>query len=177
MERLCSLAMGIPFRGPCYRHFIGIVLRGKRRAQCCLWRPCDVFRGFRTRARTLLSRQWVRGPQGFVRRADPLLPGPYRYFGWQAAAVPGGACGGLDYPRGLPGQLVLKVRLRRTRHILEELPFLFYIKVGVLAPTGAVGGLRLVPPRFWSPVPPEQISVTRTVSSDGRFLNVEVRWV
>lgn len=175
MERLAALAVGIPFAGHAYPTLQAAILRGSR----CLHRgallPCDVERGYRTRARHTLARQWVRGPQGFVRRADPCLPGPYTYYGWQATPVVGGACGGLHYPLGLCGHLGLRVRLRRIRSLLEPDALCLYYKAGVLAPCGALGS-RLVPPRLWCPLPPECLLTTRLLSCCHRFWNVELRW-
>lgn len=176
MDRLCSLAVGVALAGRAYQHLHAIILHDTRRAAQCQLLPCNVFQGFRTRARALLSRQWDRGPHGFVRRADPLLPGPFRYFGWQAPPVRGGACGGLPYAHGLNGHLGLKLRLRRTKALLEHEPVQLYIKMGVPAACGALG-TRLVPPKLWSPVPPDQLAITSFISSDERFLNVVVRWV
>jgi hypothetical protein len=176
MDRLCSLAVGVALEGRAYRWLHAHLLHDRRRIQPCQLVPCNVFHGFRTRARALLSQQWDRGPHGFVRRADPLRPGPFHFFGWQAPAVPGGACGGLPFAQGLSGHLGLKLRLRRTRALLETVEPRLYIKCGILAPCGALG-TRLVPPKLWTEVPQEALRITRTVSRDGRFLNVEVRWV
>lgn len=109
-------------------------------------------------------------------RAQPLDTGPYRFFGWQAPALRGGECGGLTYAHGLSGHLGLKLRLRRTKALLEHMPLQLYVKLGVTAACGALG-TRLVPPKLWSPVPPEQLRIVTFISSDERFLNVHVRWV
>ena len=176
MDRLYSLAMGIPFAGRSYTTLECILLHKHRRTYTGDLLPCDVYQGFRTRAREHFANLWDRGPHGFVRRADPLHPGPYIHYGWQAPPVRGGACGGLLFPDGLLGHLGLKVRLRRTRSFLEEVEPCFHYKLGVEAACGALG-TRLVPPKLWSPVPPEHLQLTKFVSSDGRFLNVRVRWV
>ncbi|MBK6549669.1 MAG: hypothetical protein IPG11_04575 [Flavobacteriales bacterium] len=102
-------------------------------------------------ARKTLCKQWVRGPAGFVRRADPCLAGPYHYYAWQAEAVRGGACGGLLYPQGLCGQFCLRFRLRRTRSLTNVEALHFYYKVGVVAACGSLGS-RLVPPAR-APIP------------------------
>ncbi|MBK8227778.1 MAG: hypothetical protein IPK70_11470 [Flavobacteriales bacterium] len=176
MDRLCSLAVGVALEGRAYRWLHGTILNRHRHAHQCPLHPCDVYHGLRTKARMRLCQQWDRQPEGFVRRAQPLAPGPYRYFGWQAPPVPGGACGGLPYADGLSGHLGLKLRLRRTKALLEHLPVQLYIKVGVPAACGALG-TRLVPPKLWSPVPPDHLAITSFISSDERFLNVVVRWV
>lgn len=174
--RLVGLAVGVSFSGRAYEHVEGIVLLGHRRLLCCPWPPCDINQGYRTRARKTLCKQWVRGPAGFVRRADPCLAGPYHYYAWQAEAVRGGACGGLLYPQGLCGQFCLRFRLRRTRSLTNVEALHFYYKVGVVAACGALGS-RLVPPKLWAPIPAECLQVVRWLSSDGRFWNVEVRVV
>lgn len=176
MDHLCGLAVGVAFAGRAYHHVHAHLLRNNYRLHRCTLVRCHVFKGFRTRARGLLSRRWVRGPHGFVRMADPLHTGPYTYYGWQAPPVRGGGCGGHLYAFGLPGNLRLKLRLRRTRTLLPHLPVQVYIKCGTLARCGA-RGTRLVRPTRWSPVPPEALHITTTVSRDGRFLNVDIRWV
>ena len=176
MDRLCSLAVGVALEGRAYRWLQGTLFDRHRRTQHCQLAPCDVLEGQRTREQRRRCRQWDRAPEGFVPRAQPLEPGPYQYFGWQAPAVAGGACGGLPYPDGLGGHLGLKLRLRRTKALLEHLPLRFYQKVGVPAACGALG-TRLVPPKLWSAVPPEQLRIVTFISSDERFLNVHVRWL
>ena len=87
MDRLYSLAMGIPFAGRSYTTLECILLHNHRRAHTGDLLPCDVYQGFRTRAREHFANLWDRGPHGFVRRADPLHPGPYIHYGWQAPPV------------------------------------------------------------------------------------------
>lgn len=176
MQRLVSLAVGIPFGGRAYHHLEGTLLHGQQRLQRCTLCPCNVFVGYRTRARRTLAAQWVRGPNGFVRRADPCSAGPYTYYGWQAPALKGGACGGLVYPKGLSEHLVVRIRLRRTKSLMEDQPLCLYYKVGVQAGCGVMG-TRLVPPKLWCPLEPDALHTERWVSSDGRFWNVELHWV
>ena len=176
MEHLVSVAMGLAFSGPAFPEVEGILLQGKRRVEVAKLRACDVYQGYRNRARNSFSRQWERGSDGFVRRADPCLPGPFVFYGWQAPAVPGGACGGIFYPHGLAGHFALKVRLRRTRSLLEHVIPCFHYKVGVTAPCGALGE-RLVRPKLWLPLPAEHYEVVRTLSRNERHWNLELRWL
>jgi hypothetical protein len=176
MQRLVSLAVGIPFGGRAYLHLDGTLLHGARRLDRCTLCPCNVFQGYRTRSRAALAKQWERGPNGFVRRADPCLPGPYIHYGWQAPAVKGGACGGLLFPLGLCDHFGLRLRLRHTRSLLLDQPLCLYYKVGLEAPCGIMG-TRLVPPKLWCPLPPECLQSSMWLSSDKRFWNVELRWV
>ncbi len=68
------------------------------------------------------------------------------------------------------------MRLRRTRALQEDGDLSFYYKVGVERGCG-VRGTRLVRPKLWMEVPKEALEIKRWVSGDGRWLNVEVRWV
>ncbi|MGB3524686.1 MAG: hypothetical protein WBB32_01840 [Flavobacteriales bacterium] len=176
MEHLVSIAMGIPFCGQAFPLVEGALLQGGRRLYTGKLTRCDVYQGYRNRARKTRCRQWDQGPNGFIRRADPCLPGPFVFYGWQAPPVPGGACGGLHYPHGLADHFALKVRLRRIRSLLEHAPFCLHYKVGVLAPCGYLGS-RLVRPKIWLPLPAECLQMYRTLSRNERFWNVELRWV
>ncbi len=176
MEHLVSVAMGIPFCGQAFPLVEGALLQGGRRLYTGRFTCCDVYQGYRSRARKSFCRQWERGPNGFVRRADPCHPGPFVFYGWQAPPVPGGACGGLHYPHGLADHLALKVRLRRIRSLLEHSPFCLHYKVGVLAPCGILGN-RLVRPKLWLPLPAECLHIYRSLSRNERYWNVELRWV
>ncbi len=94
MERLCCLAMGVPIVGLAYKLVHGTLYQGTRKMESCSLHPCNVQEGYRTWARKRLARRWVRSRSGFVRMADPLHNKGLVFFGWQAPAVRGGACGG-----------------------------------------------------------------------------------
>ena len=176
MEHLVSIAMGIPFCGQAFPLVEGPLLKAGRRLYTGPFTRCDVYQGYRNRARKIFSQRWKQGRDGFVRLADPCHPGPFVFYGWQAQPVPGGACGGFHYPRGLAGHCVLKVRLRRIRSLLEHIPFALYYKVGVPAACGALGS-RLVRPKLWQPLPDECLHIHRSLSRNERHWNVEFRWV
>ncbi|MBK9420882.1 MAG: hypothetical protein IPN44_07500 [Flavobacteriales bacterium] len=176
MEQLVSFAMGIAFSGPAYPRVEGILLNRCRRVYAGKLDPCDVHAGYRTHGRKAMCRQWDQGPDGFVRRADPCRSGPFTFYGWQAKAVAGGACGGLMYPDGLAGHFYFKVRLCRIRSLQEDVPFCFHYKAGISAACGATG-TRLVPPKLWLPVPNECLHVQRSLSRSERHWNVECHWL
>lgn len=178
MERLCGWSVGVPFQGRPYKHLPAAFYRGRRVVQEPLLSKCDVLAGQRTRVLQDLRNTYVRGEKGLAPQAPPLpdLSG-FVFYGWQAAPLPGGACGGLDYPQGLAGHFACKVRLRCTRGLCMDEALRFYYRCGQLAQQGLREGMRLVPPRLWVPVPTDALQLCTKPSSDGRFLIVKVGWV
>ncbi|MBP6574069.1 MAG: hypothetical protein KA230_06455 [Flavobacteriales bacterium] len=178
MYRLCAWCFGVPVEGRAYDHLRCTFYRGHRSLGEQQLMQCDVLRGYRTHAHSAARKRWLRTPDGFICDAAPLSTGaPYVHYGWQAAALPGGACGGFDYDRGPTNGFRCRMLLRRRAALLEHLPLLFHYKCGVVAERGVVEGTHLVPPRRWLPVPAGSLTVTTTHSSDGRFVIVNAGWV
>jgi|GEM_PF-3441511 len=177
MERLSGWAVGIPFAGRAYAAVSCSFYRGARVLQEKELLPCDVFLGHRTHAWGRLMKRWEPSPAGFVRCAPAFRDHrPHVFFGWEAAACPGGACEGLDFHHGLGDAFSVRLVLRRTRALLEEEHPRFCYKAGRLAARGAVAGLRLVPQRLWSEVPHGVLQVERRISKDERFLYLKAFW-
>jgi hypothetical protein len=170
MERLCALAVGIPFSG---RAFSRLACRLYRDGH--LWRtvhllPCQVVAG---RRRTKCAAQrWVRTGGGFLRTSPSEAPDPYVWYGWQAGPLPGGGCNGLDLPHGAAGHFRCRLEVRITRSLLQEPPLRWCLKLGVPAPRGIIPGQRLVPPAGWSAVSPPAMPMCIKRSNDGRFFIV-----
>lgn len=178
MERLCGWSVGVPLQGRPYEHLHASIYHLHRLVHEPLLTRCDVLAGHRTRELNELRNYYVRTEDGLV-PSVPRLPDLSRFvfYGWQAAPLPGGACGGLEYPHGIAGHFRFKVRLRCTRGLCADEPLRFYCRCGQLATQGMMETQRLVPPRLWAPVPPDALQVCTAPSSDGRFLVVKVGWV
>lgn len=171
MERLCGLAIGILLVGCPYKLLHCDIYRGSRRVLKVILLPCRVKAG-RTK-KTGAPERWVRGECGFVRTTPPpVVRDAHVWYGWQAAAIRGGGCNGLDFPEGLRGRLRCRVLLRRTRALLEDAPLRWAMKTGVAKPRGQLPGERLVPPAEWTLQPPAAMVVNPRPSDDGRFIIV-----
>ena len=175
MERVCGLAIGIPFRGRPFATLECDLYQDHRRWSTVGLRPCRIAPGRPTKVCRL--GRWVRGESGFVRTGTIPEHDPYVWYGWEAPALRGGGCNGLDFPQGLAGHFRCRLLLRRTGALLEDLPLRWSVKTGMATPRGVVLGLRLVPPKAWSPVPVSSLQADTRHSSDGRFVIVHGRFL
>ncbi len=140
--------------------------------------PCDVLCGQRNHKLQRMRNTYERGASGFEPLA-PRLPdhAGYTFYGWRAPPVPGGGCGGLDFPQGFADHFGFRLQLRRTRALCADVPLCFYYRCGLLAQRGIMEGMRLVAPLLWQPMPDACIELLCSISRDERFVVVKGKWV